>query len=94
MFNFNERTMGEKVVMIGAGALVVGNTTMNIINAVKINNVKKRVNTIENNINEINKRLDEITTVYHQANAINNAATTTAMVQQQAQPPVQQGGQQ
>ena len=32
MFNFGERTTGEKIVMIAAGALTVANTTMNVVN--------------------------------------------------------------
>ena len=47
MFNFSERTLGEKVVMIGAGALVAGNTAMNIINAVKTHNIKKKFEIFE-----------------------------------------------
>lgn len=46
MFNFSERSLGEKVVMIGAGALVLGNTAMNIVNAVKTHNIKKKLDDI------------------------------------------------
>lgn len=60
MFNFNERTTGEKIVMIGAAALVAGNTVVNTINAVKIKNVKKRVNVVENQISSFNNRLNAI----------------------------------
>ena len=60
MFNFSERTMGEKVVMIGAGVLVAGNTVMNTVNAVKIRNVKKRVVIVENQIAALNSRLNTI----------------------------------
>lgn len=60
MFNFNERTTGEKIVMIGAAALVAGNTVVNTINAVKIKNVKKRVNVVENQISSLNNRLNAI----------------------------------
>lgn len=60
MFNFGEKSMGEKVVMIGAGVLVAGNTVVNVINSVKIHNVKKRVTVVENQIAALNRRLDSI----------------------------------
>ena len=46
MFNFSERSLGEKIVMVGAGALVLGNTAMNIVNAVKTHNIKKKLDDI------------------------------------------------
>lgn len=60
MFNFNERSLGEKIVMVGAGVLVAGNTAVNIVNSVKIHNVKKRVTGVENQIAVLNRRLDSI----------------------------------
>ena len=83
MFNFSERTMGEKVVMIGAGVLVAGNTVMNTVNAIKIRNVKKRVTVVENQIAALDNRL----------NAIEAAKSASSQAAQQQIPP-QQGGQQ
>ena len=60
MFNFSERTTGEKIVMIGAGALVIGNTVMNTVNTIKVKNLKKKVTGVENQIAVLNRRLDSI----------------------------------
>ena len=62
MFNFGERTTGEKIVMIGAGALVIGNTVMNTVNTIKVKNLKKKVTGVENQIDVLNRRLDSIET--------------------------------
>ena len=58
MFNFSERTIGEKIVMIGGGVLVVGNTVVNIINSVKVRNVKKRLENVGNNTSDNNQPQD------------------------------------
>lgn len=60
MFNFGEKSIGEKIVMVGAGALVIGNTVMNTVNTIKVRNVKKRVTVVENQIAALNRRLDSI----------------------------------
>ena len=50
MFNFNEMSIPEKAIVIGAGAMTVGNTVMNVFNNRKI---KKVDTSISSEINAI-----------------------------------------
>ena len=57
MFGFSERTTGEKVVMVGAGALLVTNTALNIVNTIKAKNLKKRANMFDARMAELDKSM-------------------------------------
>ena len=60
MFNFGERTTGEKVVMIGAGTLLIGNTALNIVNTIKAKNLKKRANLFDARMAELDKSMNAV----------------------------------
>ena len=93
MFNFRERTVGEKVVMVGAATLVVGNTVMNTVNSIKVKHLKKRVTNVENQIEALNNRLNRI----EAAKAASSQAAAVAqpqVPQQQVTPQQPQGGNQ
>ena len=63
MFNFGERTIGEKIVMVGAGVLVIGNTVVNTVNTIRIRKTNKRVTEVENNVGCLSKRLTALETL-------------------------------
>ena len=60
MFNFGERTTGEKIVMITAGALAVGNTVMNVVNFKSGKRHKKDIGKLQSELSSVYKRLNNI----------------------------------
>ena len=76
MFNFNEMGLGEKVILVGAGALTVGNTVMNVLNNRKIKKVNTNVLTeitdLKKSNDNISKNIDEIINKLSGNNAVEN----------------------
>ena len=68
MFNFGEKSMVEKIVIIGAGALTLTNTVVNTINTVAIKKQKKNTeemfSEISSSLEKINKDIEKITGCY------------------------------
>lgn len=69
MFNFTERTIAEKVILIGAGVGIVGNTVINVINLTKQKKQNENIKTIgidlggvKDQVNNIISDVDKLST--------------------------------